>query len=132
MGIVTQVLTMRGSLLYSTLLILAMIHKGSCITCYVCENMEVGTDIYYGTCGLAGHHDWQTIDDPEQDGCFTSVLPGGFATRSVDSVSATHEDLLCENYGQPDNFIGYCYCKEDLCNNNLCEYCTNGNANNLN
>ncbi|CAL4075831.1 unnamed protein product, partial [Meganyctiphanes norvegica] len=100
-----------------------------CVICYDCENIDMLAPNFDPGCGGA-YFDGQTKEDIDADGCFTAIYPQGFGMRSVDGTS-DYEDHFCENYGDDYNFIGYCYCKGDLCNNDRCQYCINNNATTL-
>ncbi|CAL4080718.1 unnamed protein product [Meganyctiphanes norvegica] len=101
-------------LMFALLFLLVSVKTSWGLNCYACSN-DAASPAYDPSCdnpdGSTKTYDCETCNS-----CGTLVYEDGKIERGV---SGDAEDGECYNF----DYVRYCYCTHDLCNDQLCEQC---------
>ncbi|CAL4179268.1 unnamed protein product [Meganyctiphanes norvegica] len=102
--------------LLATVALVALIHQGTSISCYECDNTPGTPDQYDDNCGNPDYANPDFIIEFGDAKCCTLIVWGnGDVVRSA--TNDCEGDGQCNIYGT----MTVCNCTGDLCNNDLCE-----------
>ncbi|CAL4062805.1 unnamed protein product, partial [Meganyctiphanes norvegica] len=99
------------------LVLLALAHTGLAnIHCFRCDNYP-GVNYHDPACGEDNYNGYAHGYDSSYLSCYTNILYDGRVERGA--TSNPEEDGKCSYSGLSLT----CYCKDDHCNNHLCQTC---------